>query len=131
MLCWLGGRSVDGDPGSCTGSLHWLACTASLRRRIARPGERETGRMGTVGGLGEPIKGSIVRTKTELPHLRRAAGRELFLFWFLEERRAMLWVIEVPDPGAEERIARFRFGLVWLGLGSAVDAKLFWKEESF
>ena len=87
--------------------------------------------MGTVGGLGEPIKGSIVRTKTELPHLRRAAGRELFLFWFLEERRAMLWVIEVPDPGAEERIARFRFGLVWLGLGSAVDAKLFWKEESF
>ena len=63
MLCGLGGRSVDGDPGSCTGSLHWLACTASLRRRIARPGERETGRMGTVGGLGEPIKGSIVRTK--------------------------------------------------------------------
>ena len=36
--------------------------------------------------------------------------RELFLFllWFrsVEERRAMLWVIEVPDPGAEERIAR-------------------------
>ena len=30
----------------------------------------------------------------------------LFLFWPVEERRAMLWVIEVPEPGAEERIAR-------------------------
>ena len=26
----------------------------------------------------------------------------------MEERRAMLWVIEVPDPGAEERIARIQ-----------------------
>ena len=87
--------------------------------------------MGTAGDWGNQLRGVSFVLKTELPHLRRAAGRELFLFWFLEERRAMLWVIEVPDPGAEERIARFRFGLVWLGLGSAVDAKLFWKEESF
>ena len=40
----------------------------------------------------------------------RREGLELFLFLFgfrsVEERRAMLWVIEVPDPGAEERIAR-------------------------
>ena len=97
--------------------------------------------MGTAGDWGNQLRGVSFVLKTELPHLRRAAGRELFLFWFLEERRAMLWVIEVPDPGAEERIARFRFGLarlgspgfglVWLGLGSAVDVKLFWKEEGF
>ena len=30
----------------------------------------------------------------------------LFSFWNVEDRRAMLWVIEVPEPGAEERIAR-------------------------
>ena len=43
----------------------------------------------------------------------RREGLELFLMWFwfwfwlvvVEERSAILWVIEVPEPGAEERIA--------------------------